>query len=65
MVMGFSPTVYASQERPMIFLYASFIVLIIYIWKHLEEIEKNKNIAYFGVMLISIASYLKNLIAIH
>lgn len=65
MVMGFSPTVYASQERPTIFLYASFIVLIIYIWKHLEEIEKNKNIAYVGVILISIASYLKNLIAIH
>lgn len=65
MVMGFSPTVYASQERPTIFLYAAFIVLIIYIWKHLEEIEKNKNIAYFGVMLISIASYLKNLIAIY
>lgn len=64
LVMGLSPTVFASAERTSIFLYTSFIILIIYIIKHLKETEKNIEPIYYGTIAVSLISYIKNLISI-
>lgn len=64
LIMGLSPTVFASQERTSIFLYASFIILIIYILKYLKENEKDIKFMYYGTIGVSLISYIKNLISI-
>ena len=64
LVMGLSPTVFASAERTAIFLYATFMILIIYILKHLKENGKKIAPLYYGTIVVSLISYIKNLIAI-
>lgn len=64
MVMGFSPTVFASAERPTIFLYASFIGLILYIWKYLKDIGKDNRFIEYIIIIISLISYGKNFFSI-
>lgn len=64
LIMGLSPTVFASAERTAIFLYASFIILIIYILKYLKENQKDIKFMYYGTIGVSIISYIKNLISI-
>lgn len=45
LIMGFSPTVFASAERTSIFLYTSFIIISILIYrKLLEENQKTSNL---------------------
>lgn len=41
LIMGFSPTVFASAERTSLFLYFSFIIIIILTFKQLINEEKN------------------------
>ena len=62
--MGLSPTVFASAERTSIFLYASFIILIIYILKYLKENKKDIKFMYYGTIGVSLISYIKNLVSI-
>ena len=58
LVMGISPTVYASAERTSLFLYGAFAILIVYILKDLKEQGKNINIMYYGTIFASIISYI-------
>lgn len=49
-VMGFSPTVFVSSERTSIFLYFSFVVITILIYK--KMLEENKNISNIATLYI-------------
>ena len=62
--MGLSPTVFASAERTTIFLYTTFIVLIVYIINYLKENEKNIIPIYYGTIGAALASYIRNVMSI-
>ena len=49
-VMGFSPTVFASTERPSTFLYFAFIIITILIYK--KMLDENKNISNITTLYI-------------
>lgn len=49
-VMGFSPTVFASTERPSLFLYFAFVVITILIYK--KMLDENKNISNIAALYI-------------
>lgn len=64
LVMGLSPTVFASAERTTIFLYTAFIILIVYIINYLKENQKNIIPIYYGTIAASLVSYIRNVMSI-
>ena len=63
-ILGFSPTVYASVERISLFLYASFIILIIYIWKYLKELQKDNKPINITILTICLIAYVQNILTV-
>ena len=63
-VLGFSPTVYASGERTSLFLYASCIILIIYIWKYLKDLQKDNKIINIAILCTCLIAYIQNLFTV-
>ena len=49
-VMGFSPTVFASAERPSLFLYFAFVIITLLIYK--KMLDENKNISNITTLYI-------------
>ena len=54
LIMGFSPTVFASLERPSLFLYFSFILITILVLK--QMIEEKHEISNLEAVYIIISS---------
>lgn len=61
-LLGFSPTVYASVERISLFLYASCIILIIYVWKYLKDLQKDNKLINIIILLLCLIAYVQNII---
>lgn len=59
-ILGFSPTVYASGERTLLFLYISCIILIICIWKYLRDLKKDNKLINIAIWLICLIAYVEN-----
>lgn len=62
--LGFSPTVYASGERTSLFLYASCIIIIIYIWKYLRDLKKDDRTIDITILTICLIAYVQNILNI-
>lgn len=62
-MMGFSPTVYASGKRTFLFLNFAFIILIIYFSKELIKNKKFKNI-YIGILVALACMQLVNVLVL-
>lgn len=59
-VMGFSPTVFASTERPSIFLFSSFIIITLLIYKKILEENKEASNMVTIYIILSILNILNN-----
>ncbi|MDP4089336.1 MAG: hypothetical protein Q8930_08735 [Bacillota bacterium] len=60
MVMGFSPTIWASNTRTFIFMYFAFITCAVILYKVILDSKESKYIAYSSdaIGLIAVLSFL-------
>ena len=65
-IMGFSPTIFASGNRTMIFMYFSLLFVILTLWKNYEKFfsTKQKRIIEFVIITFIIANYILTIKAI-
>ena len=65
-MMGFSPTIFASGNRTMIFMYFSLLFVILSIWKNYEKFftAKQKRIIQCIIIIFIVANYLLTIKAI-
>lgn len=54
LLMGFSPTIFASSTRTMIFLDFSFLLIIICLWKRYKDIFSNRELKIFYLIILGL-----------
>jgi len=54
LLMGFSPTIFASSTRTMIFLDFSFLIIIICLWKKYKTIFSNRELMIFYLIILGL-----------
>lgn len=58
LLMGFSPTIFASGSRTMIFLYFAILFIIIYLWSRYRDLFSKRQISFFygGIVLLALVN---------
>jgi hypothetical protein len=65
-IMGFSPTVWASGHRALVFVYFAFIVGILLIYQKLRQLKFKQEPIIFAVLgLVAAASYLDYIVYLY